>query len=406
LNEVLKEAGSTVSEPRSGTLFRDLLLISETALAMVLLVGGGLLFRSFLRVRGADLGFRSQNVLSMTVDLTPSVYATPNAQAAFFEQLMERIRGLEGVQAVAGSSCPPLGNRETSVTTAMKVEGQVVEVSDARTTAVSPDYFRAMGIPLTQGRYFTGADRATSPSVAIVDESFARRYCPGGKCLGGRIGSWVRRGDRLTIVGIVANARDSAEAEPHPKVYLPLSQASEPYMTVLVRTAGNPKLWTSAVRSQVASGDKNQPPHDVMTLDDLRAQSLTPRRVTMLLVGAFAALGLILASVGIYGVVSYSVSQRTHEIGIRMALGAERDDVLKAMVWQGLRSVLIGTAIGVAASLAVTRFLQTLLYGVKPTDPATFFAVGLLLSGVALLACYIPARRATKVDPMVALRYE
>ncbi len=406
LNEVLKEAGSTVSEPRSGTLFRDLLLISETALAMVLLVGGGLLFRSFLRVRGVDFGFRSKNVLSMTVDLTPSEYATPNVQAAFFEQLMERIRGLEGVQAVAGSSCPPLGNRETSVTTAMKVEGQVVEVQHARTTAVSPDYFRAMGIPLMQGRYLTEADRATSPSVAIVDESFARRYCPGGKCLGGRIGSWVRRGDRLTIVGVVANARDSAEAEPHPKVYLPFSQASEPYMTVLVRTAGNPKLWNSAVRSQVASVDKNQPLHDVMTLDDLRAQSLTPRRVSMLLVGAFATLGLVLASVGIYGVVSYSVSQRTHEIGVRMALGAERGDVLKIVVGQRLRSVLIGTGIGVAASIGLTRFLQTMLFGVKPTDSATFFAVGLLLSGVALLACYIPARRAMKVDPMVALRYE
>ena len=406
VNEVLKEAGRSASEPRSGMLFRDLLLISETALALMLLVGGGLLFRSFLRVRGIDLGFRSKNVLSMTVDLTPSEYTTPNVQAAFFQQLMERIRGLEGVQAVAGSSCPPLGNRGNIVTTAMRVEGQVVEVPDARTTTVSPDYFRAMGIPLTQGRYFTEADRATSPSVAIVDESFARRYCPGGKCLGGRIGSWVRRGDRLTIVGIVANARDSAEAEPHPKVYLPLSQASEPYMTVLVRTAGNPKLWASAVRSQVASVDKNQPPHDLMTLEDLRAQSLTPRRVSMLLVGAFAALGLVLASVGIYGVVSYSVSQRTHEIGIRMALGAERGDVLKIVVGQRLRSVLIGTGIGVAASLAVTRFLEAMLFGVKPTDLVTFVAVSVVLLGVAWLACYIPARRASRVDPMVALRYE
>jgi putative ABC transport system permease protein len=231
-----------------------------------------------------------------------------------------------------------------------------------------------MGIPLMQGRYFTEADRATSPSVAIVDECIARRYCPGGKCLGGRIGSWVRRKDRLTIVGIVANARDWTEEEPHPKVYLPFSQASETYMTVLVRTAGNPNLWTSAVRSQVASVDKNQPPHDAMTLEDLRTQFLTPRRVTMLLVSAFAALGLILASVGIYGVVSYSVSQRTHEIGIRMALGAKRGDVLKIVVGQRLRSVLIGTGIGVAASIGLTCFLQTMLFGVKPTDPARFVA--------------------------------
>jgi putative ABC transport system permease protein len=386
--------------------FRDLLLISETALAMMLLVGGGLLFRSFLRVRGIDLGFRSKNVLSMTVDLTPSEYATPKVQVAFFEQLMERIKGLEGVQAVAGSSCPPLGNRETTVTGGLKVEGQGVAMPDARTTAVSPDYFRALGIPLTQGRYFTDADRETSSSVAIVDESFARRYCPGAKCLGGRIKSWVRRKEWLTIVGVVANARDSAEAEPHPKIYLPFSQASEPYMTVLVRTAGNPKLWASAVRSQVASVDRNQPPHDLMTLEDLRTESLTPRRVNTLLVGAFAALGLILASVGIYGVVSYYASQRTHEIGVRMALGAERGDVLIVVVWQGLRSVLIGAGIGVAASIGLTRFLQTMLFGVKPTDLVTFVAVALVLLVVAWLACYIPARRASRVHPMVALRYE
>jgi putative ABC transport system permease protein len=218
--------------------------------------------------------------------------------------------------------------------------------------------------------------------------------------------SWLPRKDWLTIVGVVANARDWAEVEPQPNIYLPLSQASEPYMTVLVRTAGNPKLWASAVRSQVASIDRNQLPHDLMTLEDLRTQSLTPRRVNMLLVGAFAALGLILACVGIYGVVSYSVSQRTHEIGIPMALGAERGDLLKVAVGQGLRSVLIGTGIGVPASLAVTRFLQAMLFGVKPTDPVTFVAVALVLLVVAWLACYIPARRATKVDPMVALRYE
>jgi putative ABC transport system permease protein len=406
LNEVLKEAGRSTAEVRSGRLFRNLLIVCETALAMMLLVGAGALFRSFLRARGIDMGFRSKNILSMAIDLTPSEYATPNVQATFFQQLMERIKGLEGVQAVAGSSCPPLGNRETSVTTGLNVEGQDVDTTDARTTAVSPDYFRAMGIPLAQGRYFTDADRETSPSVAIVDESFARRYCPGRKCLGGRLGSWVRRRDRLTIVGVVADARDWVEEEPHPKICLPFSQASGPYMTVLVRTAGSPKLWASAVRSQVASVDKNQPPHDLMTLEDLRTQSLTPRRVNMLLLGAFATLGLILASVGIYGVVSYSVSQRTHEIGVRMALGAERGDVLKIVVVERLRSVLIGTGIGVAASIGLTRFLQTMLFGVKPTDPMTFVAVALVLLVVAWLACYIPTRRASKVDPMVALRYE
>jgi putative ABC transport system permease protein len=411
LSEVLKEASRAASDVRSGKVFRNVLIVFETALALVLLVGSGLLFRSFLRVRGIDLGFRSKNILSMTVDLTPSEYATPNVQAAFFQQLMERIEGLEGVQAVAGSSCPPLGNRETMVTPAMKVEGQTIDIPDARSTAVSPDYFRALGIPLLQGRYFTEADRATSESVAIVDESFARRYCPGEKCLGGKLASWVRRKDSLTIVGITANARDSEflmrlEAEPHPKICLPFAQASEPYMTVLVRTAGNPKLWTAAVRSQVAGVDKNQPSHDLMTLEDLRTQSLTPRRVNMLLFGAFAALGLILALVGVYGVLSYSVSQRRHEIGVHMALGAERGDVLRVVIRQGLTVILIGVAVGIIGALALTRFLSTLLYGVKPTDPATIAAVSVLLIVVAALASVIPARRATTLDPMVALRYE
>jgi len=244
------------------------------------------------------------------------------------------------------------------------------------------------------------------PSVAIVNETFARRYFPNEICLGRRVSSWVHKKDSLTIVGIVGDTRHRVEKEPDPQIYLPYLQDGQPYMTLLVRTAGNPRLWEGAVRRQVASVDKDQPPHDFATLEQLQAASHTSRRVNLLLLSAFAGLGLILASVGIYGVVSYSVSQRTHEIGVRTALGASPGAVFKLVVGQGLRSALIGTAIGVVASLAITRLLQTMLFGVKPTDPATFFAVGLLLSGVALLACYIPARRATKVDPMVALRYE
>jgi putative ABC transport system permease protein len=405
LNEVLKEAGRSASEFRSGRLLRNLLIVCETALAMVLLVAAGLLFRSFLRVRGIDPGFKSAHTLSLTIDLTLSKYPTPKDQARFFQQVIEGIKRIEGVESVGGSGCPPLGGQLNSLSE-LAVEGRSERIDLTFVANVSADYFRAMKIPLKQGRYFGEGDRDGSPSVAIVNESFARRYFPNELCLGRRVESRVHKNDWLTIVGVVGDVRGWVEREPNPEMYLPYLQAGEPYMTLLVHTAGNPMLWARAVRSQIASVDKDQPPHDLASLDELRAGSFKSRRVNMLLLGTFATLGLILASVGIYGVVSYSVSQRTHEIGVRMALGAERGDVLKIMVGQGLRSVLMGTGIGVAASLAVTRFLQALLFGVKPTDLVTFVAVSLILLGVAWLACYIPARRASKVDPMVALRYE
>ena len=405
LNEVLKEAGRGGAEVRSGMLFRDLLVISETALAMVLLVGAGLLFRSFLRVLGIDPGFKSGHMLCLTIDLTLSKYPTPKDQARFFQQVIEGVRSLEGVQSVGGSGMPPLGSRSGMVS-GLAVEGRSEDVGGASYATISPDYFRTMGIPLKQGRDFADSDRDGSPSVAIVNESFARRYFPNEVCLGRRVSSWVHRKDWLTIVGVVGDVRDEVEKEPNPEIFLPYLQDGEPSMTLFVHTAGNPRLWEGAVRRQVASVDKDQPPHDFATLEQLQAASHTSRRVNLLLLSTFAGLGLILASVGIYGVVSYSVSQRTHEIGVRTALGAGQGAVLKLVVVQGLRSALIGTGVGLAASFGVTRFLQSLLYAVKPADPATYLVAALLWIAIALLACYIPARRATKVDPMVALRYE
>jgi predicted permease len=405
LNEVLKEAGRSGGGLRSGILFRNLLVVSETALAMVLLVGAGLLLRSFLRVLGIDMGFKPEHTLCVSIDMTLSKYPTPKDQARFFQQVIEGIKSLEGVQSVAGSGMPPLGNR-TGTIDGFAVEGRSEEIGGASFAIISPDYFRTMGIPLKQGRDFGDNDRDGLPSVAIVNETFARRYFPNEICLGRRVSSWVHKKDWLTIVGIVGDTRHRVEKEPDPQIYVPYLQDGQPYMTLLVRTAGNPRPWEGAVRRQIASVDKDQPPHDFATLEQLEAASHTSRRVNLLLLSAFAGLGLILASVGIYGVVSYSVSQRTHEIGVRTALGASRGQVLKLVVGQGLRSALIGTGVGLAASLGVTRFLQAMLFGIKPTDPATFIAVGLLLAGVGLLACYIPARRASKVDPMVALRYE
>jgi putative ABC transport system permease protein len=405
LNEVLKEAGRSGTEYRSGIHFRNLFAIGETALAMALLVVAGLLFKSFLRVRGIDPGFKSERILSLTIDLTLSKYPTPKDQARFFQQVLEGIKSLGGVQSVGGSGCPPLGGRLNSESD-LAVEGRSERIPLTFVANVSPDYFRTMGISLRQGRYFGDGDREGSSSVAMVNECFARRYFPGEICLGRRVQDWVHKDDWLTIVGVVGDVRGWVEREPNPEIYLPYLQAPEPYMTLLVHTMGSPRLWEGAVRRQVASVDKDQPPHDVATLDELRAKSLVPRRVNAFLLGAFAVLGLILASVGIYGVVSYSVSQRTHEIGVRMALGAEWRDVLRLVVGHQLRLTLIGVGIGVGAAIGLTRFLSSQLYSVKPTDLETFVTVGLVLTTVGLLASYIPARRAAKVDPMVALRYE
>ena len=405
LNEVLKEAGRGSSESRSGGFFRNLLTVGETALAMALLVAAGLLFKSFLRVRAIDPGFKPERILSLTIDVTLSGYPTPKDQARYFQQVLEGIKSVAGVQAVGGNGCPPLGGRLNSESD-LAVEGSSRKIPLTFIATISPDYFRTMGIPLRQGRFFGDGDREGSPSVAIVNESFARRNFPGEICVGKRVESWVHKNDWLTIVGVVGDVRGWVEREPSPEMYLPYLQAPEPYITLLVHTTGSPRLWEGAVRRQIASVDKDQPPHDVATLEELQAKALTPRRVNLLLLGAFALVGLVLASVGIYGVVSYAVSRRTHEMGVRMALGAERRDVLKLAVGQGLRSVLVGAGVGVAASLGLTRFLQSMLFGVKPSDPLTIVTVALVLLVVAWLACYFPARRATKVDPLVALRYE
>ncbi len=406
LDETLKEATRNASERHSQTSLRSVLVVAETALALVLLIGAGLFLKGFLTERGINMGFKSSNVLCVTVDLTPSQYPTKPAQSAFFQQVIDRIKGLPGVRSVAGDSFPPLGNRTTGLSTDLHLDGRVADISDTAFDYVTPDYFRTMEIPLEQGRFFTDADREGSLPVAIVNQAFAHTYCHEKSCLGARIESWVLKKEWLTIVGVVGDTRLRPEKKPFPEIYLPYLQAVGPYMTILTRTAGNPLHWASAVRDQVSAVDQDQPPYDIATLDELRAKFIAPRRVNMLLLGSFALLGLVLAGVGIYGVVAYSVSRRTHEVGIRMALGAEKGDVLRMVVGQGLKLALIGVAIGIAGALALTRFLSSLLYGVKATDPLTFIAVSLILIAVALLACYIPARRAAKVDPMVALRYE
>ena len=401
LNESLKEAGRRAAEGRPGRHLRNLLVVFEVALATILLIGAGLLFRSFLRLREMDTGFRPGRILSLSVNLTPSKYAKPEDQAAFFQQAIDRIRSLPGVQSVAAGSSLP--SEADDLFPGLTIEGRSEPV-DVRYRAVSADYFGTLGIPLVQGRHFADSDHEGRQSVAAVNESFAREFFPGENCLGRRIGGSPGKNDWTTIVGVVGDVRPWSEGESSPEIYLPYLQAGELHMDLAVRARGDPKSLAGAVRDQIAGVDRGQPPYDVTTLEERRAQYLIPRSVNMLLLGAFAGLALILGSIGIYGVISYSISQRTHEIGIRMALGAERGDVLSLVVRQGLLPALLGELAGLTAALALNRVISSMVFQVGTTDVVTYAGVSVIWTAVALLACYLPARRATNVDPTLSLR--
>ena len=416
LNESLKEAGRSAADGHSGHRLRNLLVVFEVALAMVLLCGAGLLLKSFLRMRGIDPGFRSDRILTLNVNLTLSQYPKPLDQTRFFQQAIERIKVLPGVQAVGAGTSIPLGGYSMTVS-GMTIEGKPDADVASSLVMVSPDFLRTLTIPLVQGRYFGGSDREGSPSVVMVNESFAHRFFPGENCLGKRIQNPARKTDWMTIVGVVRDIRPWAQVAAAPEMYLSYLQAEQVHlrmtggemgseMGLAIRTAGDPMSLAAAVRSQLALIDKSQPPHDVKTLDERRAESLAPRRVNMLLVVTFAALALILGSIGIYGVVSYSVGRRTHEIGIRMALGARQGQILGMVLRNGLGLIAAGVAIGLLASAALTRLISSELWGVSATDPWTFAAVICVLAASGSAACLLPAWRAARVNPTRALRYE
>ena len=413
LNESLKEAGRSAADGRSGRRLRNLLVVFEVALAMVLLCGAGLLLKSFLRLRGIDPGFRSDRVLTLNVTLTPSQYPKPLGRTRFFQQAIERIGVLPGVQAVGAGSSLPLGDWSMTVT-GLSIEGKPDVEDRVSLVMVSPDYLRTLGIPLVQGRYFGDSDREGSPSVVILNESFARRFFPGENCLGRRIQNPGRETDWMTIVGVVRDIHPRPEVPAAPEIYVSYLQAEQvnlrmqmgSEMYLAIRTAGDPMSLAAAVRSQIALIDRSQPVHDVKTLDERRAGSLAPRRVNMLLVVTFAALALILGSIGIYGVMSYSVGRRTHEIGIRMALGARQGQILGMVLGNGMRLIAAGVAFGLLASTGLTRLIASELWGVSATDPWTFAAVVTVLAASGLAACLLPAWRAARVDPTRALRYE
>ncbi|HEV2915215.1 MAG TPA: ABC transporter permease [Pyrinomonadaceae bacterium] len=409
LNESLKEGGRGSTESLRRNRVRSLLVVSEVALSLVLLIGAGLLIRSFVYLLNVSPGFDTQAILTVDLPLSRSKYPTGEQQAAFVEQAIERTRQTPGVASVAAVNIVPLsGNgRQSSFT----VEGRPVppgQEPDAEVSTVTPDYFQTMGIPLRKGRVFTMRDRKDAPPVLVVSETFARRFFPGEEAVGKRL---VIDDEQppYEIVGIVGDIRHKGlETESYPEYYLSYFQSPERQVNLMVRAAppADPASIRTSVRNTIKQMDKDQLIWDSKTMQQLLEDSVSRQRFNMLLLGIFAALALVLAAVGIYGVMSYSVTQRTHEIGIRIALGAQTGDVLRMVVRQGMTLALVGVGLGLIAAYLVTRVMGSLLYGVTATDAVTFGVVSVVLAGIALLACLIPARRATRVDPMVALRYE
>ena len=409
LQAAIKDGGRS-SAGADRKRIRSLLVVSEIALAMVLLAGAGLMIKSTLRLLEVKLGFNPENVMTMQLELPGSKYSEDNQARAFNQQLLERIEALPGVASAATINSIPM---QPGPGGGLLVEGQPPPPSGQKLgtsmRVVSSDYFRTMSVSLIQGRYFTDRDNEASPDVLIINNALRNRLFADQDAIGRRIIFAGGEPKPFEIVGVVDDERIIAlDEEPAYITYRPYLQEPWNRSSLVVRTKGDPESITSAVHGEVQAIDPDLALYSVTTLKQFIAD--TPqaflRRYPALLMGVFAAVALILASVGIYGIISYSVSQRTSEIGIRMALGAQRRDIFKLIVGEGLMLILIGIAIGLAAAIGLTRFLSSLLFGVSATDPLTFIVISLILTGVALGACFVPARRATKVDPMVALRYE
>jgi len=408
LNEALKEGGR--SRGGAHNRLRGLLVVVEVALSLVLLVGAGLMVRSFTKLQRVDAGINPEHVITVEVPLSRAKYPKEAQQSAFFQQLMARVGTLPGASSAAAvSDLPLMGGWGRSLT----VEGRpVLSVGQApmiNHAVVTPNYFHTMGIALREGRDFTDADSAGTERVTIVDERLARQYWPGASPLGKRIrfGPPESNEPWHTIIGVAGAVRNEGlDRESRQSIYVPYLQIPVRGMTVAVRTSGDPGSLAGAIRKEVLALDKDQPVTNVLTMDEIVSRSVWQQRFYTMLFGIFAVLALVLAAVGIYGVMSYAVTQRTQEIGIRMALGARAIDVLQLIIRNGMTLISIGLVIGLVGAVALTRLLTTLLFGITPTDKLTFVTVSAILTVVALVACYLPARRATKVDPLEALRYE
>lgn len=413
LHSALKEGGRTAIADRSQRRLSSLLVIAETAMAMVLLIGAGLLLKSFAHLLDVKPGFNTENVLTMQIGLPNAAYQEPQKRAQLLKQLETNLAAAPEVSSVGFVTRLPLMSALNNITSFLAIEGREVppgERPEIDFRRASTGYFKTMGIPLLSGRLVTEQDVSNNTGSVLINEAMAKRFFAGEDPVGKRISTANSTGQQTqwqTIVGVVGSVRHlGLDVEPRPEIYYHTNTSPPFGPVVVIRTTSDPQRLISIARAKVRELDRDVPISNVNTMEQLVAQSVAQRRFGMFLVGIFAALALVLAVVGIYGVVSYSVAQRTNEIGVRMALGASASDVLRMVLKNGMTLALIGVGIGLAAAFAVTRLMVAMLFDVKPTDVATFAIVSVGLILVALLACYVPARRAMKVDPLVALRYE
>jgi putative ABC transport system permease protein len=403
----LKEGGRT-GEGNRRTSARNLLLIGEVALSLVLLVGAGLLIKSFIRLQEVRPGFNPGHVLITSLSL-PSAKYKGEQRPEFFRQLAQRLQALPGVEAVGGGINLPLSASNYNIGRAFIPEGRPLTVDESINgsfSTITGDYFRALQIPLIVGRFFDTRDMADTPKAVIVNESVAKRYFGSPQnALGKRLTIWRDEKFPREIVGVVGDTRTSSLLQQgDAQIYVPHAQDNAwNFMALVIRTAGDPAAFANTVRREVQVLDKDQPVYNVRTMSDVVVNSIGAQRLSMQLFTVFAIAALLLAAVGIYGVMAYSVTQRTHEIGIRMALGAQKSDVLRLVIRQGMTLAAIGVVVGLVGAFGLTRVMASLLFSVRPDDPATYLAISFLLSVVAFLACYLPARRAAKLDPVIAL---
>jgi putative ABC transport system permease protein len=411
--EALRENARATGSGTSRSRLRSFLVTAEIALALILLAGAGLLIKGFLRLRSVNPGFNPANVMTMYLQLPKTRYPEIPSETNFRRELLARVNALPGVEAAMVSDLPLAGNY---VGHRVVIDGRPTPAVGTeplvQTLSVMGDYLSVMQIPIRAGRDFQPTDREGEPLVAIVNEAFVRQYLADQNPIGSRI-DWIRRDEPnkwMTIIGVVADVKHSGLNQPvDPAVYAPFSQNDEAwrrFMTLVIKTEGPVAGLAEDVKKQVWSLDSQIPVSDVQSMDDLMAVSVAQERFNMLLLGIFAVLALTLAGVGIYGMIAYRVNQRTHDIGVYIALGAQHRDVLRLIMKDGIKLTLLGIVLGLAGAVALTRLVASLLFEVKPTDPATLIGVAFVLAAAALLACYIPARRALSIQPIIALRCE